>query len=154
MRQNVAITSSIELFLVIASISIVVQLMINSGQNLSGFPSSIALIAKNFETALLPFWAPFIGAFGSFITGSATISNIMFGNFLNFASQAISMDSAKILALALVGGAVGNMTALADMLAAETVVGLKNQERVILKGVIVPCFICLILAGIIGIIII
>jgi lactate permease len=149
-----AIKSSIEPFLVIASISIVVQLMINSGQNLSGLPSSIALIAKNFETALLPFWAPFIGAFGSFITGSATISNIMFGNFLNFASQAINMDAAKILALALVGGAAGNMVALADMLAAETVVGLKNKERAILKGVIIPCLIYLILAGIIGLLIV
>lgn len=151
---KVAIKSSIEPFLVIASISIVVQLMINSGQNLSGLPSSIALIAKNFETAMLPFWAPFIGAFGSFITGSATISNIMFGNFLNFASQAINMDSAKVLALALVGGALGNMTALADMLAAEAVVGLKNHERHVLKGVIIPCLICLILTGIIGVLII
>jgi len=149
-----AIRSSVEPFLVIASISIVVQLMINSGQNSSGLPSSIALIAKNFETALLPFWAPFIGAFGSFITGSATISNIMFGNFLNFASQAINMDAAKILALTLVGGAAGNMTALADMLAAETVVGLKNQERAVLKGVIIPCLIYLTLAGIIGLLIV
>lgn len=151
---KVALRSSIEPLLVISSISIVVQLMINSGQNLSGLSSSIALIAKNFETAFLPFWAPFIGAFGCFITGSATISNIMFGNFLNFASQAINMDSAKVLALTLVGGAAGNMIALADMLAAETVVGLKNQERAVVKGVIVPCLIYLVLIGIIGLIII
>lgn len=148
-----AIKSSIEPFLVIASISIVVQLMIGSGQNSSELPSAIALIAKSFETAILPFWAPFIGAFGSFITGSATISNIMFGNFLNFAAQAINMDAAKILALALVGGAAGNMTALADILATETVIGLKNQERAVLKGVIVPCLIYLVLIGIIGLLI-
>jgi L-lactate permease len=74
----------------------------------------------------------------------------MFGGFLDFASQAINMDAAKILALALVGGAAGNMTALADMLAAEAVVGLKNQERAVLKGVIIPCLIYLTLIGIIG----
>lgn len=149
-----AIKKSIGPFLVIAYISIIVQLMINSGQNSSGLPSSIALIAKNFETALLPFWTPFIGAFGSFITGSATISNIMFGNFLDLASQATSMDTAKILALTLVGGAAGNMTALADILAVETVVGIKNQERAILKGVIFPCLVYLALAGIIGLLIV
>lgn len=148
-----AISKSIGPFLVIAFISIVVQLMINSGQNLSGLSSSIALIAQQFETALLPFWTPFIGAFGSFITGSATISNIMFGNFLDIASKATGMDTAKILALALVGGAAGNMTALADILAVETVVGLKNQERAILRGVIIPCLIYLVIAGIVGLLI-
>ncbi|MDD5430825.1 MAG: L-lactate permease [Candidatus Pacebacteria bacterium] len=151
---KIAFKSALEPLFVIASVSIVVQLMINSGQNLSGLPSSIALIAKNFETTLLPLWTPFISAFGCFITGSATVSNLMFGNFLNFASQAINMNSAKILALALVGGAAGNMIALADMLAAEAVVGLKNQERAVLKGVIIPCLIYLILTGIIGMLII
>lgn len=51
------------------------------------------------------------------MTGSATVSNVMFGDLLNISSRAMQFDSAKILALALVGGAAGNMVALADVLA-------------------------------------
>jgi lactate permease len=149
-----AAQGSIGSLFVIASIAIVVELMANSGTNLSGIPSAIALIAKSFETSFLPLWTPFIGAFGCFLTGSATISNIMFGKFLEISSQAINMNSAKILALTLVGASAGNMIGLADMLAAEVVVGIKNQERAVLKGVIVPCFIYLVLVGIIGIFIV
>lgn len=148
-----ALKKAIEPFLIIVSMSGFVQLMINSGDNFSGFPSMLKLTAANFETALLPFWSPFIGAFGSFITGSATVSNLMFGNFLNFAAQVMNMNVAIILALELVGASAGNMIALADMISAETVVGLKNEERKVLKGVIIPCLIYVLLAGIIGILV-
>lgn len=149
-----ALKRATEPFLVIAFMSAIVQIMINAGQNLTGLSSPIVLIAQTFETMLLPFWAPFIGAFGAFITGSATISNIMFGNFLNTAAGIMHLAEGKILALALVGASAGNMIALADILSAETVVGLKNEERRILKGVIVPCLIYLLLTGLIGILII
>ncbi len=77
-----AMSRAWEPFLVIASMSIMVQLIINSGFNLSGLPSTLKVISKGFEVPALPFLAPIAGAFGSFLTGSATISNIMFGNFL------------------------------------------------------------------------
>ncbi|KKT86474.1 MAG: L-lactate transport [Parcubacteria group bacterium GW2011_GWA1_Parcubacteria_45_10] len=141
-------------FLVIIAMSAMVQLMINSGQNFSSLPSLIAIVAKTFETSWLPFFSPFVGAFGSFLTGSATISNLLFGGFLAQAAFELSMNSQIILALALVGGAAGNMIALADMLAAETVVGLKNKEAEIIKKIFVPCLIYVLLAGIIGMVIV
>jgi lactate permease len=95
-----------------------------------------------------------VGAFGGFLTGSVTISNIMFGNFLSTAASAFGIESAKILALALVGGAAGNMIGLADILSAESVVGLKNKEREVLKGVIATCVIYIFLTGVAGMIIV
>ncbi len=141
-------------FLVIIAMSAMVQLMINSGNNFSGLPSLIATVAKAFETQWLPFLAPFAGAFGSFLTGSATISNILFGGFLSEAASVLSMSAPIILSLILVGGAAGNMIALADMLAAETVVGLKHKEREILRRIFWPCLIYVVLAGIVGMVII
>ncbi|MDD4761479.1 MAG: L-lactate permease [Candidatus Pacebacteria bacterium] len=145
---------TIEPFLVIALMSAMVQIMINSGNNFSEIPSSIAILAKNFENSFLPIIAPFVGAFGSFMTGSATVSNIMFGKFLETAASVIGYDAAIILSLGLVGGAAGNMIALADIMTAEAVVGIKNKEREVIKGVFIPCFIYLILISLIGIIII
>jgi len=124
--------------------------MINSGQNMSGIPAAILLIAKGFETSLLPFFAPFIGAFGTFITGSATVSNIMFGNFFNMSANSLSFNVGLILSLGVVGASAGNMIALADILSAEAVAKVKNSEIEIIKGVIVPCLIYLIIVGILG----
>lgn len=145
-------SKSVNPFLVILLMSTMVQLMTNSGQNLSFIPSSLGLIAKSFENFLMPLLAPFVGAFGSFLTGSATVSNIMFGNFFKAASEVLRFDTSKILALELVGASAGNMIALSDMLGAEAVVGLHNKERSILKKVVLPCLIYLLLVGLLGMI--
>ena len=145
-----AIRGSTEPFLVIAFMSGVAQLMIYSGRNMSGFSSMLEIIALGFKNGLLPLWAPIIGAFGSFITGSATVSNLMFGNILAMVAGDVGLNISKILALALVGAAAGNMIALADMMAAEAVVGLKNMEVKVLKGVIVPCLIYVLIVGLAG----
>ena len=141
---------AIEPFLVIATISVMVQLMIYSNQNISGNYSILQIIANNLKTPFLPFMAPIIGAFGSFLTGSVTISNIMFGSILQNISLAMGFNTALILSLQLVGGAAGNMIALADILPALVVVNLKGKERDVIKRVIIPCIIYVFLVGIIG----
>mgnify|MGYP001810107880 CR=1 FL=1 len=140
-------------FLVIASMLSMVEIMKNSGNNLSGLPSAINIIAKAIESNLLPFFAPFAGAFGALLTGSVTASNVMFGTLFNTTALSVGFNQSIILALLVVGAGIGNMIALADILTAEAVVGQKNAERKILKGVLVPCLICLLIVGVIGIII-
>lgn len=149
---KVGIKGALPAFLVIVSMLAMVQVMINSGQNTSGLPSAIIIIAQFFETPFLPFFAPFIGAFGGFITGSVTVSNILFGHLFYTAGSSLGFNSQSILALGVTGAAAGNMIALADILTAEAVVGVKNAEREILKGVFFACFVYLLLIGLIGII--
>lgn len=140
-------------FFVVFSMLAMVQIMINTGNNTSGLVSALSLITKSFETSWLPFFTPFIGAFGAFMTGSVTVSNIMFGHLFNIASINLGLNTSVILALGVVGAAAGNMIALADILTAEAVTGIKNGEVSVLKGVIVPCLVYLSLLGIIGLII-
>lgn len=137
-------------FFVVFSMSAMVQIMINSGNNYSGLLSAINLMTKSFETTLLPLFAPFIGAFGAFMTGSVTVSNIMFGHLFDVASTTLSMNTAVILSLGVVGAAAGNMIALADILTAEAVTSTKNGEVGVLKGVIIPCLVYLLIVGITG----
>jgi lactate permease len=139
-----------EPFLVIAFMAIVSQIMVSSVNNYSNLPSMIDFLAASARNSLLPLWAPMVGTFGSFLTGSATVSNLMFGNFLAEAARELGMNVDNILALAVVGGAAGNMIALGDVMVAETVVGLKNEERKVIKGVIIPCLIYVALVGIAG----
>lgn len=151
--SKTAIKGAVGPFLVIASMLAMIQIMTNSGNNLSGLSSAINYIAQALETNMLPFFAPFAGAFGAFMTGSVTVSNVMFGALFNTAAGNLGFSTSIILALLVVGAGVGNMIALADILTAEAVVGEKNAERKILKGVLVPCLTCLFILGIIGIII-
>jgi len=137
---------SLEPFLVIALMSSLAQIMINSGQD--------DVLAQGLKTTALPLISPFLGAFGSFMTGSATVSNIMFGGLLAKAAIDIGIIPAIILSLELVGAAAGNMIALADIMPALAVVGLKGKEREIIKRVIIPCLIYVLLVGIIGILVV
>lgn len=66
----------------------------------------------------------------------------------------IGIIPAIILSLELVGAAAGNMIALADIMPALAVVGLKGKEREILKRVIIPCLIYVLLVGLIGILVV
>lgn len=147
---RLAFKRSLEPFWVIVFMSAISQIMVTSVNNLNALPSMIDFLAVHFRNTFLPLWAPVIGAFGSFLTGSVTVSNLMFGNFLVAAANDLSFGVDKILVLALVGAAAGNMIALADIIAAEAAVGLKNEERKILKGVIIPCAIYIGLVGLVG----
>lgn len=137
---------SLEPFFIIAAMSALAQIMINSGQD--------DILAQGLKTAALPLIAPVIGAFGSFMTGSATVSNIMFGGLLARVAIDIGIIPAVILSLELVGAAAGNMIALADIIPALAVVGLKGKEREVLKRVIIPCLIYVIIVGLIGLLVV
>lgn len=140
-------------FFVIASMMVMVEVMKNSGQNISGLPSAINIIARAIETSFLPFFAPFAGSFGAFLTGSVTASSVMFGGLFNTTAISLGFNQSIILALLVVGGGIGNMIALGDILTAEAVLGEKNVELKIIKGVLAPCIICLLIVGIIGMIV-
>lgn len=137
-------------FLVISLMLIMVQIMINAGNNLSGLLSPIKLLSSLMENSLIPLFAPVAGAFGSFMTGSVTTSNVLFGTLFYTASLGAGIKTALILALLVVGAGFGNMIAMADILTAEAVIGEKNQERKIIKNVIIPCLVSIVLVGLFG----
>lgn len=110
----------------------------------------VNFLAAYVRNGFLPLWAPFLGTFGSFLTGSVTVSNMMFGSFLAEAARQINLNVEIILALTVVGGAMGNMIALADILVAEAALGMKNRERDVVKRVVFPCLISVSIIGVFG----
>lgn len=142
--------SSFDPFIVVTLISAMVQLMINSNHNFSGNLSFLQYISANLQTSLLPLFTPYLGAFGSFLTGSATISNLMFGGILQSLSINSGFAISLILSLQMVGAAAGNIISLADVLPALTVVNIRGQEIKVIKQVIIPCLIYVTIASLIG----
>lgn len=132
-------------FMVICFMLMMVQLMVNSGNNFSGELSAVKNIAMSIDGKYLPVISPFVGAFGSFITGSVTTSNVMFGSIFEMASISAGLNTQVVLASLVVGAGLGNMIALADILTAEAVIGKRGFERKIVSKVIGPCLICLLI---------
>lgn len=147
---KISLTESVVPFLTTISMSSFAQIMVNSNQNNSGLPSMVNFLAAYVRNGFLPLWAPFLGTFGSFLTGSVTVSNMMFGSFLAEAARQINLNVEIILALTVVGGAMGNMIALADILVAEAALGMKNRERDVVKRVVFPCLISVSIIGVFG----
>ncbi len=141
-------------FTVIFFIAGFVQLMMHSGNNYTGLESMINVLAGLIEVKALPFLAPFIGGFGSFIAGSATVSNLLFGQFQATAAANLGLSVASILALQLVGAGIGNMLALTNIVAAQATVKLKNREAEIFLKTLIPSIIYAVIAGIIGLILV
>lgn len=128
-----------------------VQLLLNSEFNLSnslGVPQLIGSIFSEVGILYILF-APLIGAFGTFIAGSATVSNLIFTPLQLEASLVNSLSSELILALQTSGAAAGNMIAIHNILAVSALVNVFNQESKIIKIniiiVLIYCFIVSIL---------
>lgn len=96
--------------------------------------------------------APFVGALGSFVSGSATVANLIFGALMADLSIGLDVPMTLVLGLHVVGAGVGNMIALQNLAAVQATVGLKNAERAMLSKLWRPCFAYIFSASLIGLI--
>jgi len=127
-----------------------VQLLMIDGERASTEILGHALAAGT--GGLWIYFAAFLGALGSFFSGSNTISNLTFGGIQISIAEDIGVSPTTILALQSAGGALGSMIAIHNIVAVCAVLGLKNQEGVILKKTIIPALAYgVILAVVIGI---
>jgi len=130
-----------------------VRIFINSGINkaeLLSMPIELASLVSSFTGKGFPLVSPIIGALGSFISGSATFSNMMFSMFQFNAADQLILDHKIILALQILGANAGNMICVLNVVAAASVVGMAGKEGIIIRKIMVPMLCYVITAGIIG----
>lgn len=82
--------------------------------------------------------APFLGALGSFFSGSTTISNLTFGAIQASIAEETGASVPSLLALQLSGAAMGNMFCIHNIVAVCAVLSLVNEEGVILRKTLPP----------------
>ena len=80
-----------------------------------------------------PFVAPAVGALGTFVTGSATASNVLFTELQEATAESAGLDAATLLGAQGFGAAVGNIVCPHNIVAAVATVGLTGQEGVVLR---------------------
>jgi lactate permease len=97
--------------------------------------------------AAWPWWAPAVGALGSFVTGSATASNLLFSPLQADTAQALGLSVPWVLAGQSLGAAIGNLVCPHNLIAGAATVGLVGQESALLRRTVGPCLLHLALGG-------
>jgi lactate permease len=128
-----------------------VQLMLNSGVNNGGLSSMLAVMAQflaDISGGAYVFVAPFIGVLGAFMSGSNTVSNILFSSLQFQTAALLDMPEVLIVALQVVGGAIGNMVCINNVVAVCATVGVIGMEGQLIKRNAIPMVIYSLAAGI------
>jgi lactate permease len=117
-----------------------VQIMLQSGAATGAESMLIVLSNTTADVAggIYPLFAPLVGAFGAFLAGSNTVSDILFGPFQYGVATEISTPRTLMLAGQAVGGAIGNLIAVHNVVAALAVVGLVGEEGRVIRLELIP----------------
>lgn len=129
---------------------IMVKLMLVGGDH-----SMVKTIGRNFADATGQYWTYFsayLGAIGAFFSGSNTVSNLTFGGIQLSIAQTTGLSTTLILALQSVGGAMGNMVCINNIVAVCTILNLKKEEGNIIKKTVVPMVIYGIIAAVVAVV--
>ncbi|GAC25693.1 lactate transporter, LctP family [Paraglaciecola mesophila KMM 241] len=115
--------------------------------------SAVSLIGRHLAGISGQYWgffAPFLGALGSFFSGSATISNLTFAGVQQTIASDLQLNVTTILALQSVGAAMGNMICINNIVAVTSILALQNSEGYILKRSILVLLLYGLIAGTMG----
>lgn len=118
-----------------------VQLMLNSGVNGAELPSMMTTMATGIAAIAgqgYVFVAPFIGVLGSFMSGSNTVSNILFASLQFESAEILGMSPVLIVAIQNIGGAIGNMTCVNNVVAVCATVGTSGAEGKLIRRNAIP----------------
>ena len=94
----------------------------------SGMVASVAITLAETAGGLYPAFAPLIGALGTFITGSDTSSNILFGLLQKQTALQLGLNPIWIAAANTSGACIGKLISPQSISIAATAVGLSGKE--------------------------
>ena len=132
-----------------------VRIMMQSGTNPNEYLSMPIAMAQSMVSVFQGAWPmvdAFIGALGSFMSGSNTVSNMLFSLFQYSIAENLGISHLLVVSLQNVGGALGNMICVHNVIAACATVGLIGVEGLLIKRNLIPMTIAAIMVGIVGLI--
>jgi lactate permease len=108
---------------------------------------TLALAASLAIGGAWPLVSPFVGVLGTFVTGSATASNILFTGFQQATAQNLEMPVLPLVGAQGFGAAVGNIICPHNIIAGGATVGITGQEGAVLSKTLWACLIYALLGG-------
>jgi lactate permease len=131
-------------FIALVFVIAMVQVMLQSGAHPGSTPGGVSMIVLLAQTTAnllgvaYPAVAALIGALGAAMAGSNTVSNITFGAFQFEAATQLGLPRTIIVGAQAVGGAIGNLVAIHNLVAALATVGLLGQEGRVMRLNLIP----------------
>ncbi|KAJ53515.1 lactate permease [Clostridium tetanomorphum] len=116
----------------------------------SGMIKSIALVLVKVTGKYYPFFAPIIGALGTFVTGSDTSANVLFGGLQVEVAKSLNMSPYWLAAANTGGATAGKMISPQSIAVATAATGLLGVEGKILNATLKFCMIYVIFLGLIA----
>lgn len=116
--------------------------------NYPSMPLAMAKAVAAITGNAWPMFASFVGGLGAFITGSNTVSDLLFAEFQWGVAAQLELPRQIIVAAQAVGGGMGNMVCIHNIVAACAVVGLSGMEGQILKRTVWPFLLYGVVVGI------
>ncbi|HUG60434.1 MAG TPA: L-lactate permease [Methylomirabilota bacterium] len=114
----------------------------------SGMIDTLADAAATTTGPAWPLIAPAVGMLGSFVTGSATASNVLFTNLQATTASELGLPVGEMLAAQGVGAAVGNILSPLNVIAGAATVGLVGREGAIMRLTLPACLAGAIVVGV------
>ena len=150
-RESVAKMKNpaIALVFAVALVSIF-RLSATNPQGLPSMPLALAEVVAATVGNAWPMVASFIGGLGSFITGSNTVSDLLFAEFQWGVATELGLSRTITVAAQAVGGAMGNMVCIHNIVAVCAVVGLSGREGIILRRTVWPFLVYGLVVGVVA----
>ncbi|MCL2704622.1 MAG: lactate permease LctP family transporter [Spirochaetaceae bacterium] len=132
--------------------SLLTIILLVSSAMVMRYSGMIELLAKGTSTiagSFYPFFSPFIGALGTFLTGSDTSSCILFGEFQKRVALDLGMNEYWLTAANMSGATAGKMIAPQSIAIAAAAAGITGQESDLFRKTAFYCLFYVIFLGII-----
>lgn len=130
------------------TVALVAMLVLSRLMLHAGMIDALAAFAAETLGAAFPLTAPLVGALGTFVTGSATASNILFTAFQEATATRLDQPVLLMLAAQGVGAGVGNIICPHNIVAGAAAVGIPGREGAIMARTLPACLIYLAAAGV------
>ncbi|HVL75327.1 MAG TPA: L-lactate permease [Noviherbaspirillum sp.] len=122
------------------------RVMVHAGM-IDALAAAAAAAAAGTWPALWPVLAPAIGLLGTFVTGSATASNILFTEFQVATAERLGLSVLGLTAAQGFGAAIGNIICPHNIVAASATVQLVGREGEVLRRTLLPALACALAGG-------
>lgn len=122
-----------------SAITVVAIVALAKVMSYSGMINTIAMVIAELTGSFYPFISPMVGALGTFVTGSDTSSNVLFGQLQMQVAAKIGVDQAWLVSASAAGATAGKMISPQSIAIATAATGITGSEGRIMNKTIVVC---------------
>jgi len=133
--------------LIKSTITVISILSLAKVMGYSGMIGNLAAVFVTITGPLFPLFSPLIGALGTFVTGSDTSSNILFGKLQTTVAAGIHQSPTWLAAANTAGATAGKMISPQSIAVATAAIGQTGQEGNILLRTLPYCLAYVLLVG-------